>query len=212
MKHLGMMQRQGLLIHHLFELLTDPVYAPRLVLQGHHSFCQVRRECSTSLRECVWVGTCSFLKALQEAHEEDEHAFPFKYCVDLFEELSAVWCEETREKRRQLCARLGTENPRLEDLKLTALAPGPDGHPNFQFPRVWDLADSAGYYQKVILPRQDRAMARLLNKQLRDQVTREKRPDQRKTAGPEEGETPSGTPRDGARQEWSSTSVSSQAR
>ncbi|CAE7220056.1 LCP2 [Symbiodinium sp. CCMP2456] len=26
-----------------------------------------------------------FLKALQEAHEEDEHAFPFKYCMELYE-------------------------------------------------------------------------------------------------------------------------------
>ncbi|CAE7323972.1 unnamed protein product [Symbiodinium sp. CCMP2456] len=137
-----------------------------------------------------------FLKALQEAHEEDEHAFPFKYCMDLYEELSAVWCEEIRERRRQLCAKLGTENPRLEDLKLLALAPGPDGSPKFQFPRVWDLSDPSGYYQRVILPRQDRAMARLLNKQLHDHVTRDRRPDNRTTAGPEEREGATGVPPD----------------
>ena len=129
-----------------------------------------------------------FLQALREAHEEDENAFPFTYCTQLFEEMTAVWCEEVREKRRGLCAKLGTENPCLEDLKLLALAPGTNGLPNFQFPRVWDLADSAGYYQKVVLPRQNKAMARLLNKQLHEHVTRERKPDHRKTAGPTETE------------------------
>ncbi|OLQ15436.1 hypothetical protein AK812_SmicGene287 [Symbiodinium microadriaticum] len=125
-----------------------------------------------------------FLQALREAQEEDENAFPFTYCVQLFEEMTAVWCEEICESRRRLCAKLGTENPRLEDFKLIALSPGATGQANFQFPRVWDLADPAGYYQRVILPRQNKAMARLLNKQLQDHVTKEKRPDHRKTAGP----------------------------
>ena len=125
-----------------------------------------------------------FLQALREAHEEDENAFPFAYCGQLFEEMTAVWCEEIRESRRRLCAKLGTENPRLEDFKLVALSPSTTGQANFQFPRVWDLADPAGYYQRVILPRQNKAMARLLNKQLHDHVTKEKRPDHRKTAGP----------------------------
>ena len=125
-----------------------------------------------------------FLQPLREAHEEDENAFPFTYCVQLFEEMTAVWCEEIRENRRRLCAKLGTENPRLEDFKLVALSPSATGQANFQFPRVWDLADPAGYYQRVILPRQNKAMARLLNKQLHDHVTKEKRPDHRKTAGP----------------------------
>ena len=72
-----------------------------------------------------------FLKALQEAHEEDEHAYPTTYCIKLFEELNAVWCEQVRESRRTLCARLGTENPRMEDLKLLALAPSSGGGLNF---------------------------------------------------------------------------------
>ena len=80
----------------------------------------------------------AFLKALQEAHEEDEHAYPTAYCIKLFEELNAVWVEQVREARRTLCAKLGTENPRM-DLKLIVLAPGPDGFPNFRFSRVWDL-------------------------------------------------------------------------
>ena len=113
-----------------------------------------------------------FLQALREAHEEDENAFLFAYCVQLFEEMTAVWCEEIRESRRRLCAKLGTENPRLQDLKLIALAPSSTGQANFQFPRVWDLADPAGYYQRVILPRQNKAMVRLLNKQLHDHVTK----------------------------------------
>ena len=75
-----------------------------------------------------------FLKALQEAHEEDEHAYPTTYCIKLFEELNAVWCEQVRESRRTLCARLGTENPRMEDLKLLALAPSSGGGLNFRFP------------------------------------------------------------------------------
>ena len=55
------------------------------------------------------------------------------------------------------------------------------------------MADPAGYYQRVILPRQNKAMARLLNKQLHDHVTKEKRPDHRKTAGPTGASNPVST-------------------
>ena len=103
-----------------------------------------------------------FLQALREAHEEDENAFPFAYCVQLFEEMTAVWCEEIRESRRRLCAKLGTENPRLEDFKLVALSPSATGQANFQFPRVWDLADPAGYYQRVEAQKRKEAYERLL--------------------------------------------------
>ena len=145
-----------------------------------------------------------FLQALREAHEDDENAFPFTYCMQLFEEMTAVWCEEIRESRRRLCAKLGTENPRLEDFKLIALSPSTTGQANFQFPRVWDLADPASYYQRVVLPRQNKAMARLLNKQLHDHVTKERRPDHRKTAGPTEAPNP--LPSDGPSREVEDTS------
>ena len=125
------------------------------------------------------------LQALKEAHEEDEHAFPAAYCIELFEELVAAWCEELRESRRKLCSLLGTENPRLEDLKLLALAPGADGQANFQFPSIWDLGDPNGYYQTVVVPRQQRQMSRLLHKQLHDHNLKQK-----KTAGPAEDEEP----------------------
>ena len=112
----------------------------------------------------------AFLPCLREANEEDENAYPVNYCVKLYEELNAVLREAIRESRRQLCAKLGTENPRLEDLKLIALAPSDDGTPNFEFPRVWDLKDPQGYFQTVVLPRQQRAMTWLLNKQLHEQA------------------------------------------
>ena len=131
----------------------------------------------------------AFLAALREANEEDENAFPVGYCIKLYEELNAVWCEQIRESRRKLCAKLGTENPRLEDLKLVALSPGPDGTPAFQFPRVWDLQDPQGYYQQVILPRQQRAMTRLWNKQLHEQALSSTRRSN-KTAGNEEATDP----------------------
>ena len=131
----------------------------------------------------------AFLAALREANEEDENAFPVGYCIKLYEELNAVWCEQIRESRRKLCAKLGTENPRLEDLKLVALSPGPDGAPAFQFPRVWDLQDPQGYYQQVILPRQQRAMTRLWNKQLHEQALSSTRRSN-KTAGNEETTDP----------------------
>ena len=88
-----------------------------------------------------------FLRALTDANEEDENAYPTAYCIKLFEELTA-------EQRRQL----GKDNPCLDDLKLVALAPGPDGSPNFQFPKVWALDDPSGYYQRVVVPRQQQAM------------------------------------------------------
>ena len=64
----------------------------------------------------------AFLSALREANEEDENAFPVGYCIKLYEELNAVWCEQIRESRRKLRAKLGTENPRLEDLQPVALS------------------------------------------------------------------------------------------
>ena len=68
----------------------------------------------------------------------------------------------------------------MEDLKPVALAPGPDGTPNFSFPNVFDLSDSEGYYQTVVVPRQQRQMSRMLhNKQLHDQNLKAK-----KAAGP----------------------------
>ena len=128
----------------------------------------------------------AFLSFLREANEEDENPYPVNYCIRLYEELNAVWCEAIRESRRQLCAKLGTENPRLEDLKLIALAPSDDGTPNFQFPRVWDLKDPQGYFQTVALPRQQRAMTRLLNKQLHEQaLNHTRRPN--KAAGTDTG-------------------------
>ena len=138
----------------------------------------------------------AFLKALHEAHDENEHAYPVQYCIDLFEELNAVWAESVRESRRVLCAKLGTENPRLEDLKLIALAPGEGDRPNFQFARVWDLQDPASYYQAVVVARQERALNRMLHKQLHDVSAKEKK---RKTAGPEvHEEVPPSDPKSGA--------------
>ena len=130
----------------------------------------------------------SFLKALREAHEEDENSYPADCCIKPFEEISAVWCEQVRESPRNLCAQLGTENPRMEDLKLLALATVEDSLPNFRFPNHWDLADPQGHYQKMILPRQQRAMSRLLNKQLHEHVLKECRPRPNKAAGAEQVE------------------------
>ncbi|CAE8678476.1 unnamed protein product, partial [Polarella glacialis] len=80
------------------------------------------------------------LKKLEEAHDEDDNAWPADYVFALWEELSAAWCEELRESRRQLCHTLGTDNPRKEDLRFVALSPNQDGQPNFAFPRTWDMA------------------------------------------------------------------------
>ena len=103
-----------------------------------------------------------------EAHEEDEDAFPAQYCVNLWEELVGAWGEGVREERRTLCRLLGSENPRQEDVKLLALAPGEDGLPAFKFPDTFDLKSPTGYYQTVVVPKQDRALSRFLHKQLRE--------------------------------------------
>ena len=108
----------------------------------------IRRECGESL----WIERMAFLAALREANEEDENAFPVGYCMKLYEELNAVWCEQIRESRRKLCAKLGTENPRLEDLKLVALSPGPDGAPAFQFPCAWAFRTRKGIISRSSSP------------------------------------------------------------
>eukprot|EP00974_Lingulodinium_polyedra_P122872 11184571-Lingulodinium_polyedra.AAC.1 len=73
-------------------------------------------------------------QALQVAHEEDDSAFPAAYVYGVWEELNAAWCEQLRERRRELLRALGTENPRKEDLRFIALAPGPDGAAALKFP------------------------------------------------------------------------------
>ena len=64
-----------------------------------------------------------FLQALREAHEEDENAFPFTYCTQLFEEMTAVWCEEVREKRRGLCAKTRDREPLLGGFEAPGIGP-----------------------------------------------------------------------------------------
>ena len=108
------------------------------------------------------------LKLLVEAHEEDEDAFPAQYCMNLWEELAGAWGEGVREERRTLCRLLGSENPRQEDVKLLALARGEDGLPAFKFPDTFDLKSPTGYYQTVVVPKQDRALSRFLHKQLHE--------------------------------------------
>ena len=138
---------------------------------------------SSGDRSTAWY---TFLeKALHEAHEEDEHAYPVSYCIELFEELNAVWAESVRESRRTLCAKLWTENPHMEDLKLIALDPAAEDRPNFQFPCIWDMQDPAGHYQTVVVPRQERALNRLPHHQLHDGTVKERKDAVRKTAGPD---------------------------
>ena len=51
---------------------------------------------------------------------------------------------------------------------LLALAPGEDGLLAFKFPDTFDLRSPAGYYQTVVVPKQDRALSRFLHKQLHE--------------------------------------------
>ena len=60
----------------------------------------------------------AILKALHEAHDEDEHAYPAQYCADLFEELNAAWVEAVPESRRRFLRTVSHREPRFEDLKL----------------------------------------------------------------------------------------------
>ena len=106
-----------------------------------------------------------FLQALREAHEEDENAFPFTYCVQLFEEMIAVWCEEVRERRRLLCAKLGTENPRSRGPQT--LGTGTWSRQAPEFPVPTNLGPD-GPFGAI------KAMARLLNKQLHEHVAKKR--------------------------------------
>ena len=90
-----------------------------------------------------------FVSFLRKANEENKNAYPVTHCIRLYEEFNAVWREAIRESRR-LCAKPGTENPRLEDFKLIVFAPSDDVTPNFQFPREWDLKDAEREKEKWV--------------------------------------------------------------
>ena len=49
------------------------------------------------------------LSALMKAHEEDDCAFPAEHIYSLWEELCAAWCEQLRERRRELTRQLNTD-------------------------------------------------------------------------------------------------------
>lgn len=105
------------------------------------------------------------LKALDQlvkAHEADPEAWPESYCFSLWEELKAAWVEELREERRKLCKILNTDQPRKEDLKFVALAPGS----GFRFPNTFRLDEPSSYYQTVCVPRQSRAIKSIIYSQL----------------------------------------------
>ena len=102
------------------------------------------------------------LDQLEKAHEADPEAWPESYCFSLCEELKAAWVEELREERRKLCKILNTDQPRKEDLKFVALAPGS----GFRFPNTFRLDDPTSYYQTVCVPRQSRAIKSIIYSQL----------------------------------------------
>ncbi|CAE8640796.1 unnamed protein product [Polarella glacialis] len=101
---------------------------------------------------------------MEEAHEDVTDVFPAEYVFGLWEELNSAWIEQLRQKLRTLQIILGTDEPRKEDLKFVAFAPGPGGVTTLTFPKVY--GDPAGYYQQVCVPRQNRALKRLMYGQL----------------------------------------------
>ena len=108
------------------------------------------------------AGRLRALEQIEQAHEADPEAWPETYCYSLWEELKAAWVEELREGRRRLCKLLNCEQPRKEDLRFVALAPGS----GFTFPTTFELDDPQGYYQKVCVPRQQRAIKSIIFGQL----------------------------------------------
>ena len=108
------------------------------------------------------AGRLRALEQIEQAHEADPEAWPETYCYSLWEELKAAWIEELREGRRRLRKLLNCEQPRKEDLRFVALAPGS----GFTFPTTFELDDPQGYYQKVCVPRQQRAIKSIIFGQL----------------------------------------------
>ena len=108
------------------------------------------------------AGRLQALEQIEQAHEADPEAWPEAYCYSLWEELKAAWIEELREGRRRLCKILNCEQPRKEDLRFVALAPGS----GFTFPTTFELDDPQGYYQRVCVPRQQRAIKSIIFGQL----------------------------------------------
>lgn len=59
--------------------------------------------------------------------------------------------------------KLGTDKPRKEDVKFLMMAPDTSGKTSCQdFPAVSDLENPEGYYQQVCVPRQERALRRIM--------------------------------------------------
>jgi len=103
------------------------------------------------------------METLLASHEANKHTYPLSWVKDVWEEINGVWCEEIREKRRQLCRMLGTDNPRKEEVRFLALAPGPTGAASWVYPDSFDLESPTGHYQRVIVPRMQRKLENYLH-------------------------------------------------
>ena len=136
-----------------------------------------------------------FLQALREAHEEDENAFPFTYCTQLFEEMSAVWCEEVREKRRGLCAKTRNRKSSVGGFEASGFGAWPQRAAKFPIPAGLGFGRSGRLVSEGCPSSPKQGYGALAQQAVHEHVTRERKPDHRKTAGPTETES-SGVPPD----------------
>ena len=69
----------------------------------------------------------SALDELCRLHESNASKYTFEFIRGTFEELWWAWIEELKDQLRKVKKLLNKDRPRKDDLKLAALAPGPDG-------------------------------------------------------------------------------------
>ena len=72
------------------------------------------------------------------------------------------------EERRTFCRPFGSENPRQEEVRLLAIAPGEGGLPACKFPDTFDLRPPMGHGHAVAVPEQDRVLSWSLREQPRE--------------------------------------------
>eukprot|EP00971_Amphidinium_carterae_P242230 4809862-Amphidinium_carterae.1 len=90
------------------------------------------------------------LENLCRKHEQDDHKYPLDFVRGAWEELVWRWFEELKEELRRCRKVLGKEKMRRDELEFIALSPTTTGGAFMNYPRVFDLEDPQGYYQRVV--------------------------------------------------------------
>ncbi|CAE8741473.1 unnamed protein product [Polarella glacialis] len=112
------------------------------------------RHHESSIVECI--------AALRRKHNSDSRTWSFLVVQRIFSNLLCRYLTEWRQIVRNVIRLSGLEDPNKSHVRRICQTLGPDGAPVVQPPKVFDLEDPEGHFQKVIYARMQRNVPQAL--------------------------------------------------